>query len=156
DDPALSGASQFVDAANEARFVCDDCLSSATDAGQQPPSTSTPSCHPRSHPMDFWIARVAGSRSPICNHAGDVVYGAATGRRFTSARKNMRVYDKDGLIRLVRDKALKFGDFTLASGKKATYYLDGKQVTLDSAGARLIAEGILELLGQPLPAAVGG
>ena len=30
-------------------------------------------------------------------------------------------------------KALKFGEFTLASGKKATYYLDGKQVTLDSS-----------------------
>jgi orotate phosphoribosyltransferase len=59
-------------------------------------------------------------------------------------------------MQLVRDKALKFGDFTLASGKKAKYYLDGKQVTLDSIGARLIAEGILELLGDPLPKAVGG
>ncbi len=59
-------------------------------------------------------------------------------------------------MQLVRDKALKFGDFTLASGKKAKYYLDGKQVTLDSIGARLIAEGILELLGEPLPKAVGG
>src|SRR6202158_4731949 len=57
---------------------------------------------------------------------------------------------------LVREKALKFGDFTLVSGKKAGYYLDGKQVTLDAAGARLIAEGILDLLGQPLPQAVGG
>jgi orotate phosphoribosyltransferase len=66
------------------------------------------------------------------------------------------VYHKQALIDLVRDKALKFGDFTLASGKKAQYYLDGKQVTLDSFGARLVAEGILELLGDELPAAVGG
>jgi orotate phosphoribosyltransferase len=66
------------------------------------------------------------------------------------------VYHKQALIDLVRDKALKFGDFTLASGKKAKYYLDGKQVTLDSFGARLVAEGILELLGDDLPAAVGG
>jgi orotate phosphoribosyltransferase len=66
------------------------------------------------------------------------------------------VYDKQALMQLVRDKALKFGDFTLASGRKASYYLDGKQVTLDSSGARLIAEGILELLGDPLPKAVGG
>jgi orotate phosphoribosyltransferase len=66
------------------------------------------------------------------------------------------VYDKQALISLVREKALKFGDFTLASGKKASYYLDGKQVTLDSAGAKLIAEGILDLLGTPLPTAVGG
>jgi len=67
-----------------------------------------------------------------------------------------RVYDKQKLIDLIREKALKFGDFTLASGKKAKYYLDGKQVTLDAAGAMLIGEGILELLGDKLPVAVGG
>jgi len=68
------------------------------------------------------------------------------------------VYDKQQLIELVRQRALKFGDFTLASGKKAKYYLDGKQVTLDSIGAKMIAEGILDLLTQagPLPKAVGG
>jgi orotate phosphoribosyltransferase len=68
------------------------------------------------------------------------------------------VYDRDALIALVRQDALKFGQFTLVSGKKATYYLDGKQVTLHPAGARLVAEGILDLLGQeePMPAAIGG
>jgi orotate phosphoribosyltransferase len=66
------------------------------------------------------------------------------------------MFDKPALIALVREKALQFGDFTLASGKQARYYVDGKQVTLDSFGARLVAEGILELLGDRLPAAVGG
>jgi orotate phosphoribosyltransferase len=67
------------------------------------------------------------------------------------------VYDRDALVALVRHKALRFGQFTLASGKKATYYLDGKQVTLDPAGALLVAEGILDLLAAgPLPAAIGG
>ena len=68
------------------------------------------------------------------------------------------MYDKNALIALVREKALKFGRFTLASGKQASYYLDGKQVTLDAEGARLVAEGILDLLAAagPLPAAVGG
>jgi len=67
------------------------------------------------------------------------------------------MYDKNALIALVRQKALKFGQFTLASGRKATYYLDGKQVTLDPAGARLVAEGFLDLLGSgPMPAAIGG
>ena len=66
------------------------------------------------------------------------------------------MYEREALLALVRDKALKFGDFTLASGKKAKYYLDGKQVTLDAQGARLVGEGILELLGDRLPAAVGG
>jgi len=67
------------------------------------------------------------------------------------------MYDRQALIDLFRRKALKFGDFTLASGKKATYYLDGKQVTLDSAGAKLVAEGILDLLQREgVPAAIGG
>lgn len=66
------------------------------------------------------------------------------------------MYDKQALISLVREKALKFGDFTLASGKKATYYLDGKQVTLDAGGARLVGEGILDLLADDMPRAVGG
>ena len=71
-------------------------------------------------------------------------------------RETHIVYDKQALIALVREKALEFGDFTLASGKKASFYLDCRKVTLDSAGANLIAEGILELLGDALPDAVGG
>ncbi len=67
------------------------------------------------------------------------------------------MYDKQALVSLVREKALRFGEFTLASGKKASYYLDGKQVTLDPAGAQLIGEGILDLLSEEtFPAAVGG
>ena len=67
------------------------------------------------------------------------------------------MYDREALVSLVRHKALKFGDFTLASGKKASYYLDGKQVTLDPTGSRLVAEGILDMLDDgPMPAAVGG
>ncbi|MBN1589418.1 MAG: orotate phosphoribosyltransferase [Pirellulales bacterium] len=67
------------------------------------------------------------------------------------------MYDKESLIALIRHKSLKFGDFTLASGKKARYYLDGKQVTLDPHGARLIAEGILDILAErEMPDAIGG
>jgi len=60
------------------------------------------------------------------------------------------------LAQLVRERALKFGDFTLASGKKSTYYLDGKQVTLHSKGLRLVAEGMLDLLSGTDFTAVGG
>jgi orotate phosphoribosyltransferase len=68
----------------------------------------------------------------------------------------MTVYDRDALMTLIRERSLKFGEFTLSSGKKASYYLDGKQVTLDADGARLVGEGILESFGERLPAAVGG
>lgn len=66
------------------------------------------------------------------------------------------MFDRTALTALVRERALKFGDFVLASGKRASYYLDGKQITLDAAGARLVGEGILELLADELPQAVGG
>ncbi len=66
------------------------------------------------------------------------------------------MYDKQELIKLVREKALKFGEFTLASGKKASYYLDCRQVTLDARGAKIIGEGMLELIGEKLPPLVGG
>jgi orotate phosphoribosyltransferase len=67
------------------------------------------------------------------------------------------VYDQDALINRIREKALKIGTFTLASGRQSTYYLDGKQVTLDPEGARLVAEGILDLLSEEnLPSAIGG
>ena len=67
-------------------------------------------------------------------------------------------YNPERLKELIKEKALQFGDFTLASGKKATYYLDGKQVVLDSEGAMLIGEGILDLIyeGGVFPDAVGG
>ena len=66
------------------------------------------------------------------------------------------MYDRDALIELIGEKALKTGKFILASGKEASFYLDCRQVTLDSRGANLIAEGILDLLGQAVPDAVGG
>jgi orotate phosphoribosyltransferase len=66
------------------------------------------------------------------------------------------MYDRDALRRLIHDKALKFGDFTLASGKKSTFYLDCRLVTLDAAGAPLIAEGMLDLMAGDMPDLVGG
>jgi orotate phosphoribosyltransferase len=66
------------------------------------------------------------------------------------------MYDKQALIDLIKETALQFGDFTLASGKKATFYLDCRKVTLDSRGAKLIGAGMLELLGDKLPQLVGG
>lgn len=68
------------------------------------------------------------------------------------------MYDQELLRSLILKESLKFGDFTLASGKKATYYLDCRKITLNSVGAKLLGEGILELLQHrsALPQAVGG
>src|SRR3990172_5933060 len=66
------------------------------------------------------------------------------------------MFDREALKDLVRDKALRFGKFTLASGREASYYLDCRQITLDAAGARLIGEGMLDLLSPNMPDLVGG
>ncbi len=66
------------------------------------------------------------------------------------------MYDAQALIDLISQKALKTGSFTLASGKQASYYLDCRQITLDPQGANLVGEGILDVLGDERPDAVGG
>jgi len=66
------------------------------------------------------------------------------------------MYDRQALIDLIRKQALEFGDFTLASGKKASYYLDCRKVTLDARGAQLIGSGMLGLLADQVPDLVGG
>lgn len=103
-------------------------------------------------------ASTSRNRTPS-QPATTVPSGALTsGRPFRAIPSCWRtnLYDKDALIELIRQRGLEFGDFTLASGKKATYYLDCRKVTLDARGAKLIAEGILELLADALPDAVGG
>lgn len=66
------------------------------------------------------------------------------------------MYDRDALQQLIQRKALRFGEFTLASGKTASYYLDCREITLDAQGARLVGEGMLERIAGDMPALVGG
>ncbi|PKB68014.1 MAG: hypothetical protein BZY81_03175 [SAR202 cluster bacterium Io17-Chloro-G4] len=52
--------------------------------------------------------------------------------------------------------ALKYGKFTLTSGKESSYYFDGRLLSLDPEGAQLIAEAMLPVLLQAGAEAVGG
>lgn len=52
------------------------------------------------------------------------------------------------LIALLKERALQTGEFTLASGKKSHYYVDGRKVTLAADGANLIGEAILDHLNE--------
>lgn len=66
------------------------------------------------------------------------------------------VYDKSKLIELIRKHALKFGEFKLASGQIANFYLDCRKLTLTGVGANMVATGILDELAENWPDAVGG
>lgn len=68
----------------------------------------------------------------------------------------MSAYNEARLIELFKTRALKFGDFTLTSGQKSSYYLDGKQITLSADGLRQVALGLLELLADVEFDAIGG
>ena len=63
---------------------------------------------------------------------------------------------RDELLELLKTKSLQKGDFTLASGQKSTYYIDGKLSTLDARGAYLTARIFLAMLADDVPDAVGG
>ena len=52
--------------------------------------------------------------------------------------------------------AIKFGEFTLASGAKSNRYFEGKLLTLHPKGAHLVGEAIYELLQGYRVDAVGG
>ena len=61
------------------------------------------------------------------------------------------------LATLIRENAVFFGDFTLTSGKKATYYIDLRKVSLDHRVAPLIGDVMVDLISDiPAIAAVGG
>lgn len=65
---------------------------------------------------------------------------------------------KARLLRLVRERAYKDGiDIVLASGKRSTFYINGKKVSLHPEGLWLIAHLLLEKLKRhPEITAVGG
>lgn len=69
-------------------------------------------------------------------------------------------YSRSKLIDIVKTHALKFGQFTLASGKQASFYLDCRLITLHPQGANQIAAGMLDVIESnvfgALPSAVGG
>ncbi len=63
---------------------------------------------------------------------------------------------RERLAELIKANALRFGDFTLASGQKSTYFIDGKQVTLEAEGAWCIGQLMLAEVVAAGAEAAGG
>ena len=65
--------------------------------------------------------------------------------------------DRDDLIGFIKSEAVFHGDFTLTSGKRASYYVDLRRVSLDHRVAPLIGRVMLDLIRDlPGVASVGG
>lgn len=62
------------------------------------------------------------------------------------------------LLALVAEKAYRFGDFTLASGKRSSHYVNGKLVLLEPEGAELFARWLVAQAQtlDPPAVAIGG
>jgi orotate phosphoribosyltransferase len=59
---------------------------------------------------------------------------------FTEARNR--------LLQILRAKSVFYGDFTLASGAKSTYYIDCRLTTLDAEGSALVGQVMYGLIAQ--------
>jgi len=82
-------------------------------------------------------------------------YRSPTADRLSSL---YRVTDaRTQLIEFIKADAVFHGDFTLTSGKKATYYVDMRRVSLDHRVAPLIGQVMVDLISEiPDVSAVGG
>ncbi len=64
---------------------------------------------------------------------------------------------REKLKLILRSKSILLGNFTLASGKQSSYYIDARLTTLDPEGANLISEIFLgDIAAQGGVTAVGG
>ena len=63
----------------------------------------------------------------------------------------------DRILKLAYHRgAISYGNFTLSSGTKSTYYFDGRRITLDAEGSYLIGTAFFQLLEGSNIQAIGG
>ena len=61
------------------------------------------------------------------------------------------------VLELAKEReALRFGDFVLASGQHSSYYFDGRLLSLDSKGAGLLGDVVVDIARRYNVQAVGG
>jgi len=60
------------------------------------------------------------------------------------------------LRQLFRERALQFGDFTLASGKKSSYYVNSKKVLFHAEAIALLGEALFDATADLELQAIGG
>ena len=64
--------------------------------------------------------------------------------------------NRDRLLNLIRTRAYRAGEVTLASGGKSNFYIDGKMIEVSPEGAYLIGEVLYDQVSEMNAVAVGG
>ena len=85
--------------------------------------------------------------------------GAVAGRVAARICYNESIVERPDLDRLrdlMQRHCFQYGDFTLSSGRKSSYYYNGKRVMLRPEGARLIGEALVDVIIASGAEAVGG
>src|SRR5262245_42206029 len=78
-----------------------------------------------------------------------VTSGSTIGTKHREEGRPVSSHDERERLRsLLKAHSLMFGDFTLASGKKSSYYFDSKKTTLLPEGAYLTARQVLGLIRE--------
>ena len=62
---------------------------------------------------------------------------------------------KEKLLNMLAQRAYRFGEFTLASGRKSSHYVNCKPVSLSGSGLALLSYELLDLV-EPDSSAVAG
>ena len=75
---------------------------------------------------------------------------------FRSKRRKSVTTDRERLKSLLKEKAVKVGEFKLSSGGTSNFYVDGKQITCHPEGATLMAKIILEKIKGLKAEYIGG
>src|SRR5262245_10411017 len=70
--------------------------------------------------------------------------------------RTMNALTRMRLLELFRSRALLFGDFTLASGQKSTYYINSKRALFHSECAALLGDALYEATKDLDIRAIGG
>ncbi len=94
------------------------------------------------------VPRSAGSswKVSVLGHTHDRSGAIRRLGRMTAASTPELETDRLNLIGLIKAEAVFHGDFTLSSGKKATYYVDMRKLTLDHRAAPAIGRIMLDLI----------
>jgi orotate phosphoribosyltransferase len=68
----------------------------------------------------------------------------------------MSAAPRQRLLELFKERAVKFGKFTLASGKESTYYINSKKALFNSEAVALLGEALWDLTHELQIEAIGG